>query len=163
MKSTDRKILIVLPVIALVVAFWMLVLSPKREEASKLDDEVASLEAEVAQAEQTADIAEQARENFDEDYQKVVTLGKAVPEDDDTASLITQISGVAEDANVDFRSLQLADRRRAAGTAAGGARPGRDGAQHRIASIRRPPRPWRPRRLPHRFRSARPSARPASR
>src|SRR5687768_9068848 len=91
MKRSDRTIFIVLPVIALVVAYWMLVLSPKREEASKLDDEVAALEAEVAQAEQTADVAEQARASFDEDYQKVVTLGKAVPEDDDTASLITQI------------------------------------------------------------------------
>lgn len=109
MKRSDRTIFIVLPVIALAAAYWMLVLSPKREEASKLDDEVAALEAEVAQAEQTAETAEQARENFDEDYQRVVTLGKAVPEDDDTASLITQISGVAEDAHVDFRSLLLAD------------------------------------------------------
>jgi hypothetical protein len=109
MKRSDRTIFIVLPVIALVVAYWMLVLGPKREEASKLDDEVAALEAEVAQAEQTAALAEEARASFDEDYQKVVTLGKAVPEDDDTASLITQISAVAEDAHVDFRSLLLAD------------------------------------------------------
>ena len=109
MKRSDRTIFIVLPVIALVVAYWMLVLGPKREEASKLDDEVAALEAEVAQAEQTAALAEEARANFDEDYQKVVTLGKAVPEDDDTASLITQISAVAEDAHVDFRSLVLAE------------------------------------------------------
>ncbi len=161
MKRSDRTIVIVLPVIALVVAFWMLVLSPKREEASKLDDEVAALEAEVAQAEQTADIAEQARANFDEDYQKVVTLGKAVPEDDDTASLITQISGVAEDAHVDFRSLLLADggeeqapppEAPAPAEAApthrirrhGGARPRGDRGGRRIASDRGDRRPGGP-------------------
>jgi Tfp pilus assembly protein PilO len=108
-KSRDRTILIILPVLALVAAFWMLVLSPKREEASKLEAEVAALETEVAQAQQTVDLAEQAREDFPDDYKKVVTLGKAVPEDDDTASLITQISAAAQAANVDFRSLELAE------------------------------------------------------
>ena len=109
MKSRDRTILIIVPALALVAAFWMLVLSPKREEAAQLEADVAALESEVAQAEQTADIAEQAREEFPEDYKKVVTLGKAVPQDDDTASLITQVSATAQDAKVDFRSLILSE------------------------------------------------------
>ena len=109
MKSRDRTILIALPLVALVAAFWMLVLSPKREEAAALDDEIAALENEVAQAQQTADLAEQARADFPEDYQRVVTLGKAVPQDDDTASLITQLSTVAQDADVSFRSLLLSE------------------------------------------------------
>lgn len=109
MKSRDRTILIIVPALALVAAFWMLVLSPKREEASQLEGDVAALESEVAQAQQTADIAEQAREDFPEDYKKVVTLGKAVPQDDDTASLITQVSATARDAKVDFRSLILSE------------------------------------------------------
>jgi Type II secretion system (T2SS), protein M len=108
-KSRDRTILIIVPALALVAAFWMLVLSPKREEASQLEGDVAALESEVAQAQQTADIAEQAREDFPEDYKKVVTLGKAVPQDDDTASLITQVSATAHDAKVDFRSLILSE------------------------------------------------------
>ena len=109
MKARDRTILIALPLVALVAAFWLLVLSPKREEAAKLDDDVAALEAEVAQAQQTADLAEQARKDFPEDYQKVVVLGKAVPQDDDTASLMAQISSVADHAKVGFRSLLLSD------------------------------------------------------
>jgi hypothetical protein len=109
MKSSDRTIIFILPLVALVAAFWLLVLSPKREEASKLDNEVAALESEVAQAQQTADLAEQARDEFPDDYQEVVTLGKAVPQDDDTASLITQLSAVAERSRVDFRSLELSD------------------------------------------------------
>jgi Type II secretion system (T2SS), protein M len=109
MKSRDRTILIVLPAVVLVAAFWMFILSPKREEAAKLDADVAALESEVAQAQQTADLAEQARDDFPADYKKVVTLGKAVPQDDDTASLITQVSSVANDAGVDFRSLILSE------------------------------------------------------
>ena len=109
MKPRDRTILIIVPGLVLVAAFWMLVLSPKREEASQLEGDVAALESEVAQAQQTADLAEQAREDFPEDYKKVVTLGKAVPQDDDTASLITQVSATAQDAKVDFRSLILSE------------------------------------------------------
>jgi hypothetical protein len=95
--------------VALVAAIWLLLISPKREEAAKLDDQIATLESEVAQAQQTADMAEQAREDFPEDYQKVVTLGKAVPQGDDTASLITQVSSIARDTSVGFRSLVLAE------------------------------------------------------
>jgi Tfp pilus assembly protein PilO len=108
-KSRDRTILIIVPALALVAAFWMLVLSPKREEASQLEGDVAALESEVAQAQQTADLAEQARNDFPEDYKKVVTLGKAVPQDDDTASLITQVGAVAQESGVGFRSLILSD------------------------------------------------------
>ena len=107
MKGSDRTILILLPVVALIAAFWFLVIAPKREEASTLDTEIASLQAEVDTAEQQAAFAEQARQDFPEDYEKVVTLGKAVPQDDDTASLFAQLSGVASKANVEFSSLEL--------------------------------------------------------
>jgi hypothetical protein len=109
MKGTNRTVLIVLPALALVAAFWFLFLSPKREEASSLQDEISRLEPEVAQQEQLADFAEAAREDFPSDYKKVVTLGKAVPQDDDTASLFAQLTGVSAKAGVQFRSLELVE------------------------------------------------------
>lgn len=109
MKSTDRIVLIVLPAVALVAAFWLLVLSPKREEASQLEAEVTSLESEVAEQQQLAEFAEQAREDFPSDYKTVVRLGKAVPDDDDTASLLAQLTGISSKTDVGFRSLQLAE------------------------------------------------------
>lgn len=109
MKASDRALLLALPVLALVAAFWFLVLSPKREEAASLQDEITSLQQEVDEQEQLADYAEQAREDFPSDYQKVVTLGKAVPQDDDTASLFAQLTGVSARADVDFRSLELSE------------------------------------------------------
>jgi Tfp pilus assembly protein PilO len=164
MKSSDRTLVIILPLIALVVAYWMLVLSPKRQEATKIEEDVAALEAEVAQAEQTADVAEEARANFDEDYQKVVTLGKAVPEDDDTASLISQISGVAEDARVDFRSLLLADGdEEAAPPPEAPAPAGRHPPPKSPSTPRLLPPRLRPRPPPRPYRSEQPSVPPAFR
>jgi hypothetical protein len=109
MRAFDRAVLIALPLLALMAAFWFLVLSPKREEAAQLGDDVASLESEVSQLQQAAEFAEQARRDFPRDYSKVVTLGKAVPEDDDTASLFAQLGGISERAGVEFRSLELTE------------------------------------------------------
>ena len=109
MTGTNRTVLIVLPALVLVAAFWFLFLSPKREEASTLEAEITQLESEVAQQEQLADFAEEAREDFPTDYKKVVALGKAVPQDDDTASLFAQLTGVSAKAGVQFRSLELVE------------------------------------------------------
>ena len=54
MKSSDRTILIGVAMLGLVAAFWFLILSPKRQEASDLKDAGASLESEVADAEAAA-------------------------------------------------------------------------------------------------------------
>lgn len=118
MKASDRMILLALPLLALVVAFWVLVLSPKREEATELGDEVSRLESEVSQLRQAADFAEEARREFPSDYRKVVTLGKAVPEDDDTASLFAQLTGISARAEVQFRALRLSEDEVAATTPA---------------------------------------------
>jgi hypothetical protein len=109
LKTTPTNLAIVamLVVAAVTTAFWMLALSPKREEASKLGKQVERLEASLAQHEAEAATAEQARESFPSDYRKLVVLGKAVPGDDDTASLLVQIDRIANDAGVDFRNLQF--------------------------------------------------------
>lgn len=109
MKASDRAVLIMLAVVGLVGAFWFTVLSPKRDEAAQLQDDVERLEKSVSQAEQQIALAGEVREGFPSDYRKLVTLGKAVPEDDDTASLFAQLSGVAERAEVDFRSVKLSE------------------------------------------------------
>jgi hypothetical protein len=107
MRGADRIVLIALPAVALVAAFWFLVLSPKREEAAGLEDDVAALETEVSNLEQTIAAGEEARREFPDDYQKVVVMGKAVPEDDDQASLFAQLSKISKRARVDFRTLEL--------------------------------------------------------
>ena len=109
MKSSDRKILLGVAFVGLIAAFWFMVLSPKRAEISKLDEEIASLETSVAEQEQLAAASEEAKEGYGNAYQRLVVLGKAVPADADTPSLITQVTGLAAKSGVDFRSITLAD------------------------------------------------------
>lgn len=112
MSSSNRVIVTMLVVVALAVAFWMLLLSPKKEEVSTLDKQVTKQkellfahEAEVARG-----LA--AQKAFPVAYQQLVVLGKAAPVDDDTASLIVQLNRIAARSKVRFESFVL--------TAAGG-------------------------------------------
>ncbi|HSI81334.1 MAG TPA: hypothetical protein VK919_11870 [Solirubrobacterales bacterium] len=109
MKGSDRNLLVGIAIVGLVAAFWFLVLSPKREEAKDLEGEVTQLEAAVAEQEQLAAAAEEARGSFGGSYRRLVALGKAVPDDDDTASLFVQLGEIAEDSGVEFKAIQLAD------------------------------------------------------
>jgi Tfp pilus assembly protein PilO len=107
MKSSDRQILIGIGLIGLVAVFWFLVMAPKRQEASKVDEEVTTLRATVEQTEADAAAGEQAQKDFPTNYRRVVALGKAVPADADTSSLLRQLQGLSERSNVDFRSINL--------------------------------------------------------
>ena len=107
MKSTDRTILVGLGVLGLIAAFWFLALSPKRDEASQLETEVTELEAAVEQSEQAAVAGEEAKKDFSVNYRKLVTLGKAVPKDADTSSLLVQLETLSDRSDVDFRSISL--------------------------------------------------------
>jgi Tfp pilus assembly protein PilO len=106
-KSTNALVVAMLLVAGLAAAFWILALSPKREEASKLATQVSKLESSLAKHRQEAAEALAARREFPVDYQQLVVLGKAVPGDDDTASLIVQLNGIARHAKVDFRNITL--------------------------------------------------------
>jgi Tfp pilus assembly protein PilO len=107
MTNANRVIVAMLIVAALATAFWILALSPKRDEVKKLDAEIVSVEASLNQ--HRAEIAEalEAREEFPVAYQQLVVLGKAVPGDDDTASLLVQLNRIAKKAGVGFGSFSL--------------------------------------------------------
>lgn len=108
MKSSDRMIVLALGLVGLLGAFWFLAISPKRAELSELDEGITNLEASVAEQEQLAIFAEQAEADYDQDYHRLVVLGKAIPGDDDSASLIDQTQSLADSAGIDFRTIVLA-------------------------------------------------------
>jgi Tfp pilus assembly protein PilO len=105
--STNRLIVAMLAVAALAIAFWILVLSPKRDEAKELGVQVEQLEASLAQHEAEVAEGEAARDEFGVNYQQLVVLGKAVPGDDDTASLLVQLNRIADRAGVRFNDFTL--------------------------------------------------------
>lgn len=107
MTPTNRAIVAMVVLAALGVAFWMLALSPKRDELKKLDAEVKQLESSLALHEAEVVEGEAARDEFPVEYQRLVVLGKAVPGDDDVASLLVQLNRTSHGAGGTFRNLQL--------------------------------------------------------
>ena len=109
MKGTDRTILFALPLIALAIGFYLLVLSPKQKEAGERQDKIDSLQSEITPAESEISTAESARAAFSKNYADIVKLGTAVPEDDDQATLISDLNEMGANNDLDFQSFQISD------------------------------------------------------
>jgi Tfp pilus assembly protein PilO len=107
LSSSNLTVVAVLAVVVLGFVFYSMALSPKREEASKLEAQVEQVKGSLAQHEAEIATAEQARADFPAEYQRLVVLGKAVPGDDDTASLRVQVHHIADHAGVRFSNLAL--------------------------------------------------------
>jgi Tfp pilus assembly protein PilO len=105
--SSNAAVVAVLALVVLGVAFYAMALSPKREEASKLEAQVEQVKGSLAQHEAEIATAEEAKASFPAEYQRLVVLGKAVPGDDDTASLLVQVNHIADHARVRFSNLAL--------------------------------------------------------
>lgn len=108
MKGNNRLIVAMLLLVVAAVAFWMLLLSPQREEASKLGKEVETLEASLALHRSEAETAKAAQQEFPTNYSQLVVLGKAVPADAETSSLLVQIQHISERSHVRFEEISLA-------------------------------------------------------
>lgn len=107
MTARDRIVLMVVVALGAVAGCWMLVISPKRSQASSLGTQVTSLQSQLSSARGTVAKGLSARGQFSGDYQQLAKLGEALPQDDNIPSLIVQLQNAAAAAHVDFRSLQL--------------------------------------------------------
>jgi Tfp pilus assembly protein PilO len=107
MSANNKLIVAMLGVAALAVAFWMLLLSPKRDEISRLDRQVAKQEESLSVHRAEVQQGLEAERTFPREYQQLVVLGKAAPAEDETASLLVQINRIADQAHVRFQSSVL--------------------------------------------------------
>lgn len=107
MKGEKKLAVAVIAVVVLAGAFWMLLLSPKREEAGKLGKQVDQLKSSLAQHEAEAANALAAKREFPTNYSQLVVLGKAVPADSETPSLLVQLQHISEKAGVRFEEISL--------------------------------------------------------
>lgn len=107
MTSSNRTIVAAVALAVLAFIFWTQLLSPKREEASELHTQVGQLQSSLAQHQAEVTEAEAAKEEFPGEYQRLVVVGKAVPGDDEIASLLVQVNRLAGTAGGTFRNIQL--------------------------------------------------------
>jgi Tfp pilus assembly protein PilO len=107
-KRNEQTILLGVAVVGLLIAFWLVILGPKRNEASKLQDEIDDVQSSLTQAQQEVAAAKSASRSFGMDYRRLVVLGKAVPADSDQASLLVQLQDLADRSGVQFQTIDLA-------------------------------------------------------
>ncbi|MEA2449833.1 MAG: hypothetical protein QOG63_1765 [Thermoleophilaceae bacterium] len=117
----DRKILLMIVPIAIVIAYWFLLLAPKRDEATKVHDQLTQAQSLRDTAEQRASGLAAAKRNFASDYATVIYLGKSIPSNVDMPSLLVQLDRAARGTGISFTSLQTGERTAAAAPAAAGA------------------------------------------
>jgi Tfp pilus assembly protein PilO len=107
MAASGRLIGSILVLVALAIAFWMLILSPKREESDQLGQEIQQLTSSVESARSELVTATTAKRSFPADYRQLIVLGQAAPAGDETASLLVELEAIARSAGVSFDNIQL--------------------------------------------------------
>jgi Tfp pilus assembly protein PilO len=117
--SRNIRILILAVVaVGAVGGYWKMVLSPRRAEIATLDQQVATQQAQLTQTQGLIATYKGARDAYEANYASVVRLGKAIPADDDTRSLMVQLDSAAKRSAVNFDVINVN------GGGGGGAAPG---------------------------------------
>ena len=123
MKGSDKAVVMGVIVAIVLAGFYFKVVSPKRQKASSLSTDITMLQSQIAEQQQVAQFAEDARQHFPAYYGRLVVLGKAVPADADTPSLLVQLNTLADRTGVKFNGLELSADSGSASTAAPSAPP----------------------------------------
>ena len=107
MTARDRTVLLVVVAFAALAGFWFGVLAPKRDQVKKVEAELATQQGRLDKARAGESAAQSARAHYNGDYATVARLGKAVPTDDETATLLYQLQSAARGSKVDMRTFEL--------------------------------------------------------
>jgi Tfp pilus assembly protein PilO len=110
LTDRDRKILIALVPVLLLAAYWFLLLTPKREEASLAADELTTQEQRLDDARVALSAAQGAKQTFEASYAQIVRLGKAIPSTVDMPSLLVQLDAAAAGTGIRFTKIATGDR-----------------------------------------------------
>jgi Type II secretion system (T2SS), protein M len=105
MTNRDRMVIIGLSVLAILAAGWILVVSPERQQASKLQAQVSAAQSELSSAEGKLATARTAQSQYASAYDSIVSLGKAVPPGQEVPSLIYELAEATGQKNVEFSSI----------------------------------------------------------
>jgi Tfp pilus assembly protein PilO len=107
MSRSIRLLLGVVLIAAAAGGYWKFLLAPKRADAADLANKISISQAEVQQARSELASYQKAKSEYRDNYAKVIRLGKAVPADDDTRSLVVQVDAAAKRSGVDFDNIDL--------------------------------------------------------
>jgi hypothetical protein len=128
MRTRDRLFLMVIAAAAILVAGWMMFVSPEHKKAASLGTQVSQARQSLNDAQTKLAAARAAQAQYPTAYASVVELGKAVPPGDEVASLVYQLAQASNSKSVDFNSITAGGGAAGATTAAPAAAPSPVGA-----------------------------------
>lgn len=105
MTNRDRLMLIGIAAIAVLLAGYLMVVSPERGKASKLSAEVATARQQLAAAQTAATEASSARTRYASAYSSLVSIGPAVPASNETPALVYALDAATKSKHVEFNSI----------------------------------------------------------
>jgi hypothetical protein len=114
----DKKIVLVLVPLVVLLGYWFLLLGPKRKEAKSAGDGLAKQERRLGDARAHERGLAGAKSSFASDYTQLVRLGKAVPTSLDMPSLLVQLDSAARGTGISFSRIASGDRTAAGSSAA---------------------------------------------
>ncbi|MBJ7329043.1 MAG: hypothetical protein JHC95_04040 [Solirubrobacteraceae bacterium] len=120
MTRQDRTMIMVAICVAIAAASWFLVVNPKRGAVNEAKAKVTTAQQAADEATAKATAALGARAGYEKDYAAVTRLGKAIPVNDDVASLVYQLESTAKQTDIDFRAVNVTEGAAATGAAATG-------------------------------------------
>lgn len=110
LTDRDRKLMLALIPVLVLVVYWFLVLAPKRSDATAAKDELTTQQARLDTARDNLQTAQGAKENFEASYAQVVKLGKAIPTSVDMPSLLVQLDAAAAGTGIRFTKIKAGPR-----------------------------------------------------
>jgi hypothetical protein len=110
LTDRDRKIVIAVIPVVILLAYWFLLLGPKRQDASTASDELTLQQERLDTARDKAQAAEGAKQRFEATYGQVVRLGKAIPTEVDMPSLLVQLDRAAAGTGIRFTKIKTGER-----------------------------------------------------
>jgi Type II secretion system (T2SS), protein M len=105
MTGRDRIVVIGISVLLVLGLTWMLVVSPERKQAAKLNEQVGAESAQLATANSELASSRNAQAQYAAAYASIVSLGKAVPPSQEVPALIYQLAQATHEKNVEFASI----------------------------------------------------------
>lgn len=107
MTQRDRLMITVVATLVLLAGYWMLLLTPKREEAADAETQVNVARQTLTTAQQRLSTGQEAQKRFRRDRATVLRLGRVLPASDDTPTVLTQLDAIARKHDITFTSYAI--------------------------------------------------------
>lgn len=104
--ARDRKIILAIVPLIVLLGYWFVVLAPKRTESNRVAEELSKAQSARDEAEQQVAQLNAAKASFATDYATVIRLGKAIPTSVDMPSLLVQLDRAARGTGISLQDFK---------------------------------------------------------